>query len=103
MRYTELANKALEGSQTQVTEAKPVTPVNGKPPTSAPPGSEGKKPEAGSPEKVGASAEGKKGLEVKVETVQPEGEILSPGESPEDKTWMEKDKIFNNKNPFFPG
>lgn len=99
MRFTELASKALEGSQTQVTEAKPVAPINGKPPES----SEGKTPEGKQAGDAAAKGEGKNRLEVKVEATAPEGEVINPGESQEEKTWMEKDKIFNNKNPFFPG
>ncbi|MFN8392687.1 MAG: flagellar motor protein MotB [Bdellovibrionota bacterium] len=112
MRFTELAEKALEGTKTRVMEPKTVPPVNppARPPVVNTPNSaeenvakqttptqpatqEGKAP---TPPKE----EPKKGLAIEVGTTAPEGEPLT-GDSEGSSSWMEKDKIFGNKNPFF--
>ncbi len=103
MRFTELANKALEGTQTSVTEARKVRPLNATEETSnkstqeSAATSEAKAVEETKPKTAAQSK-----LRVEVGTEAPEGEPLPDREAEKtDPTWMEKDKIFGNRNPFF--
>jgi len=98
MRFTELANKALEGTQTEVLESKPVQPVNPKP---VDPAKQAAPTPANNALELQAMQSPDKGkLRVEVGTSAPEGEPVAEDHR-SDPTWMEKDKIFGNKNPFF--
>jgi chemotaxis protein MotB len=107
MRFTELAQKALAGTKTEVTESRPVKPLNGatknngaKPPLQT----AARETNNSSADKTtGAGTPAGKTLTVEVGTSLPEGNPVqeSPDTDSQQPTWMEKDKIFGNRNPFF--
>lgn len=81
MRYTEQAEKSLEGTKTVVTEPKAVPLLNNQ---------QGKQ-----------DVSVNKGLKVNLETTLPEGAVVvNPKEQVKADVWREKDKIFGNQNPF---
>ncbi len=108
MRYTELANKSLEGTKTQVTKPRAVAPTNppAKPPEAATPATP-PKTESAIPPTVPADAAKQapespgRGLSIEVGTHLPEGDPLPDTGEEDSSSWMEKDKIFGNRNPFF--
>jgi len=119
MRYTELAAKALKGTETVETKKKRIgekpTPVKPKPKPKAKP----KKSKferdlekdlvpAGFGEVPDASAKAvpveqpESGLAVEVGIHLPQGTVIEqPDDRPTRPSWMEKDKIFGDDNSFF--
>lgn len=113
MRYTEQARETLQNADTAVTQAVPIRPANpeAKPTEKKQPEGTITRPSVENVEKQPARVEStkpettKKELKVEVTTSLPEEaevvekkeEVITPGKP----VWMEKDKIFGDKNPFF--